>query len=44
MGFSQISAKTWRNKTDVRDLVKSVLKKEQTNIILLDSLEGNAKA
>ena len=44
MGFSQISAKTWRNKTDVRDLVKSVLKKEQTNTILLDPLEGNAKA
>ena len=36
--------KTWRDKIDIRHLVTSVLKKEQAIIILLDSLEGNARA
>ena len=36
--------KTWRNKVDMRQLVTSVPKKEQAIIILLDLLEGNAKA
>ena len=36
--------KTWRNKIDMWQLVTSVPKKEQAIIILLDSIEGNAKA
>ena len=36
--------KTWRNKIDMWQLDTSVPKKEQAIIILLDSLEGNAKA
>ena len=36
--------KTWRNKIDMWQLVTSVPKKEQAIIILLDAIEGNAKA
>ena len=43
--FSEnILYKTWKNKIDMWQLVTSVTKKEQTIIILLDLLEGNAKA
>ena len=36
--------KTWKNKTEMWKLVTSVEAKEQGIVVLLDSLDGNAKA
>ena len=36
--------KTWKNKLQMWELITSVPKKEQGIIVLLDALEGNAKA
>ena len=36
--------KTWKNKLQMWELITSVPKKEQDIIVLLDALEGTAKA
>ena len=36
--------KTWKNKLNMRQIITSVLKKEQGIVVLLDLLEGNGKA
>ena len=36
--------KTWKNKLNMRQIITSVLRKEQGIVVLLDLLEGNGKA
>ena len=39
-----MSYKTWKNKIDMWKIVTSIPKEQQAIIVLLESLEGNAKA
>lgn len=36
--------KTWKNKLNIWQIITSAPKKEQSIVVLLDSLEGNVKA
>ena len=39
-----MSYKTWKNKIDMQKTVTAIPKEQQTIIVLLESLKGNAKA
>ena len=39
-----MSYKTWKNKTDMWKIITTIPKEQQATIVLLQSLEGNAKA